>query len=79
MRNFAARAGQRAIRYRIVVRGGLPEPLVGPLQGMAVEAAGDESVLTGYLVDQSQLQGALNSLSDLGVEIVSVNPTDEVR
>ena len=74
---FAARAGRTAVRYRIVIRGEIRRPLVGPLEGMAVELAGDESVLTGDLVDQSQLQGALSSLNDLGIEIVSVNPADE--
>ena len=75
-KKFATRAGRKAVRYRIAVRGEIPEPLVGPLQGMTVEAAGDELVLTGFLTDQSQLQGALSSLNGLGVEIVSVNPAD---
>ena len=44
---------------------------------MDVEEAGAESVLTGDLVDQAQLQGVISWLTTLGVEIVSVNPTDE--
>ena len=44
---------------------------------MSVELAGDESVLTGDLVDQAQLQGALSWLNYLGIEIVSVNPVDD--
>ena len=44
---------------------------------MTVEVVGEESVLTGDLLDQAQLQGALNWLTTLGVEIVSVNPADD--
>lgn len=76
-KRHVGRTGQTRVRYRIVIRGELGEPLVGPLEGMAVEVAGDESVLTGDLVDQAQLQGALSWLTGLGVEIVSVNPVDD--
>lgn len=63
--------------YRIVVRGELARPLVGPLEGMSVAAEGGETVLTGELVDQAHLRGALSVLHDLGLEIVSVNPADD--
>ena len=74
---IAARSGRKAVLYRIVVRGEIARPLVGPLEGMSVELDGGECVLTGELVDQAQLRGALSFLHDLGVEIVSVNPADE--
>ena len=76
-KRYAARSGKDRVSYRIVIRGELGEPLVGPLEGMTVEEVGEESVLVGDLVDQSQLQGVLSGLTRLGVEIVSVNPTDE--
>jgi len=76
-KRHVGRTGQIRVGYQIVIRGELGEPLVGPLEGMAVEVAGDESVLTGDLVDQAQLQGALSSLTALGVEIISVNPLDD--
>lgn len=76
-KRFAGRTGQNDVRYRIVIRGEIGEPLVGPLEGMSVELAGDESVLSVDLVDQAQLQGALSWLNDLGIEIVSVNPVEE--
>jgi hypothetical protein len=41
---------------------------------MSVEAAGEESVLVADIVDQAQLQGVIGWLSDLGIEIVSINP-----
>ena len=73
-KRYAGRSGQDRIPYRIVIRGELGEPLVGPLEGMTVEVVGEESVLSGDLRDQAELQGALNWLTKLGVEIVSVNP-----
>jgi hypothetical protein len=76
-KRYAGRTGQDRVRYRIVIRGELDEPLVGPLEGMTVEVAGEESALTGDLVDQAQLQGVLGWLTSLGVEIISVNPADE--
>jgi hypothetical protein len=76
-KRFAGRIGHNDVRYRIVIRGEIGEPLVGPLEGTSVELAGDESVLTVDLVDQAQLQGALSWLNDLGIEIVSVNPVDD--
>lgn len=76
-KRHVGRTGKTQVQYRIVIRGELGEPLVGPLEGMDVEVAGDESVLTGDLVDQAQLQGALSWLTGLGVEIVSVNPVDD--
>ncbi|HSK15065.1 MAG TPA: hypothetical protein VK915_02760 [Gaiellaceae bacterium] len=75
---FAGRTGNDPVRYRIVVRGDIGEPLVGPLEGMTAEAAGDETVLTGNLVDQAQLQGALSWLAGIGVEVVSVNPVNGI-
>jgi hypothetical protein len=44
---------------------------------MRLEAHGDNTALVGGIVDQSQLRGVISWLSDLGVEIVSVNPLDE--
>ena len=75
-KGYASRSGHDRVPYRIVIRGELVEPLVGPMEGMTVEVVGEESVLTGDLLDQAQLQGVLSWLNTLGVEIVSVNPSD---
>ena len=64
-------------RYRIVVRGEIGRPPPGPVEDMVVELLDGNSVLTGELVDQAQLQGALRALTNLGYELVSVNPVDE--
>ena len=75
-KRYAGRSGKDRVPYRIVIRGELGEPLVGPLEGMTIELAGEESVLVGDLLDQAQLQGVLSWLTKLGVEIVSVNPAE---
>jgi hypothetical protein len=74
MPKHAAQTGRSAVRYGIVIRGTISQPLVGPLEGMSLEAVGEEAVLTGDIVDQAQLQGVISWLSDLGIEIVSINP-----
>jgi len=61
-----------AVRYRIVVRGEIAASFVGPLAGMVVESAGEESTLVIDIVDQSHLRGVLSSLSDRGIEIVGL-------
>ena len=38
---FAARSGRQAAVYRIVVRGEIVRPLVGPLEHMSVELGGE--------------------------------------
>ncbi len=73
---YATRVGQAAARYAIRIRGTIGLPLAGPLERMSVERVGDESVIVGEVADQAALQGALRSLWDLGVEIVSFNPLD---
>lgn len=64
-------------RYRIVVRGRVGTHLATafglPLE---LESKAGESVLTGTLADQAQLHGLLDRLRDLGIQLVSVNPTD---
>jgi hypothetical protein len=77
MPRYAARRGGFAVAYRILVRGEISRPLVGPLDGMTLESDGDQTLLSGPVVDQAQLQGILRWLTDLGVEIISVNPADE--
>ena len=76
-KRYPGRSGQDRVPYRIVIRGEIGEPLVGALEGMTVEVVGEESVLTGDLLDKAQLQGALSYLTTLGIEIVSVNPADD--
>ena len=53
---IAARSGRKAVLYRIVVRGEIAWPLVGPLEGMTVEPADGDTVLTGELVERIDVE-----------------------
>ena len=75
-RAVAGRAGDRPVRYRIVVRGEFTSSRTGPLEGLSVRSAGRFSVLSGEITDQSQLLGILNWLGSRGIEIVSLMPED---
>ncbi len=63
-------------RYRVVVRGRLGEHLAGAFEHLELESRTGESTLTGTFADQAQLHGLLDRLSDLGIQLISVNPVD---
>ena len=71
--DVARRAGTQPIRYRIVVRAELESGSVG-LEGWSVRSEDGYCVLTGHIVDQSQLMGIIEWLGDRGVELVSLAP-----
>jgi hypothetical protein len=77
-RAVAGRAGNRPVRYRIVVRGELTASCTctGPLEGLSVRAEDGCSVITGEIIDQSQLLGVLGWLGGRGIEIVSLAPAE---
>ena len=79
-RAVAGRAGNKPIRYRIVVRGELTASCActGPLEGLSVRAESGFSVITGEIIDQSQLHGILDWLGGRGIEIVSLSPTEDL-
>jgi hypothetical protein len=64
-------------RYRIVVRGGLGERLADTFEHLELETRAGETSLTGTFADQAQLIGLLDWLRDLGISIVSVNPSSD--
>ena len=72
----AGRAGNKPIRYQIVVRGELSVSATGPLEGLSVRSEDGWSVITGEIIDQSQLLGILNWLGGRGIEIVSLSPAE---
>ena len=70
-------------RFRIWVQGRLDEGFSDGLDGVDQEVAPAGTVLSGVLVDQSQLHGTLDLLRDLGIDVVrfEVDPpaTDPVN
>ena len=60
-------------RYRIVVAGELSCRFAPAFDAMTVQCGGGHTVITGMVVDQSQLHGLLDRVGELGLELVSVN------
>jgi hypothetical protein len=63
-------------RYRLVVRGRVGDELLEAFDHLQLDANAGQSTLTGTFADSAQLYGLLDRLQDLGIPIVSVNPTD---
>jgi hypothetical protein len=63
--------------YRIVVRGELSHRYLPAFEGMTLAAGDGQTAITGPVVDQAQLHGLLDRVGDLGLELISVNPTLE--
>jgi hypothetical protein len=63
--------------YRIVVRGELSRRYLPAFEGMTLAAGEGRTAITGPVVDQAQLHGLLDRISELGLELISVNPALE--
>jgi hypothetical protein len=57
-------------RFRIWVQGRLDEGFNEGLEGIDQEAVPAGTILSGELVDQSQLHGTLDLLRDLGIDVL---------
>ena len=63
------------VRYRISVRGRLTDRLGSAFSGMTLETAPGQTVLVGEIRDQSELYSVLDRVRNLGLELVSVEPS----
>ena len=71
-----ATASSRAATSAVASSSGrLGERFIGLFDGLEHHAGRGESVLEGSF-DQAALRGVLDRLSDLGIELVSVNPIE---
>ena len=66
----------RGTGYRLVVRGELDERFAYLFDGMQMERVSGTTVLSGPVVDQSQLHGYIERIEELGLELVSVEQTE---
>lgn len=73
---FKGRSGRPA-RYRIQVAGGLDESWSFWFDGLDVSAGDGVTTLTGDVADQAALRGILQSIWDLNLTLLSVNPAEE--
>jgi hypothetical protein len=70
-----AQTSARPTVYQIVVRGELSQRFRPAFEGMALVSGDGRTVITGPVVDQAHLHGLLDRVGDLGLELISVNPT----
>jgi hypothetical protein len=67
----------RGRRYRLVLRGELGEPFGFLFDGMQIDPVAGTTALTGRVIDQGHLHGLIRRTQDLGLELISIQPTDE--
>jgi hypothetical protein len=66
-------------RYELVLRGEIGDHFGVLFEGMRIARIHGTTVLTGAVRDQAHLHGLIERISELGIELVSVNPIDEER
>ena len=64
--------------YRIRIRSHLDQRWTAWFEEMAIQhEANGETILTGFIPDQSALFGTLMKLRDLGLTLIAVEPVDD--
>lgn len=63
----------------IVVSGELGDRFVGAFAGLALVRELGTTRLTGVLIDQAELNGVLNQLMGLGLEIIAIATTRQAE
>ena len=63
--------------YQIVVRGELSSRYLPAFEGMTLAVGDGRTVITGPVLDQAQLHGLVDRVGDLGLELISINPTPD--
>ncbi len=63
-------------KVQIKVKGHLDKQWEEVLHGMSFSYKEDSTILTGLLMDDAQLHGILNTIRDLNLKLISVNPLD---
>ena len=61
-------------KIRIKIMGQLDKNWEDRFQGMRINYADGVTILTGNLKDEAQLHGVLNTIRDLNLKLVSLNP-----
>ena len=63
--------------YRLIVEGELSDGAQRAFDGMTLSRSEGTTTLTGHVRDQSELQGLLRRVSDLGLTLLGVNTIDD--
>ena len=64
-------------KSKIIIQGHLDKQWKNSFEGMNISYEGDNTILTGYLKDESHMHGILNIIRDLNIKLISVNPAEE--
>jgi hypothetical protein len=70
-------AGGRGQPYEFVLRGEIGDRFGLWFEGMRLQRTPGHTVLAGVMLDQAHLLGVIERIQELGIELVSVNPTRE--
>jgi hypothetical protein len=62
--------------YRLVIAGEVSDRVALAFSEMTVTSEGGETIVSGHVRDQAALQGLLQRISDLGLELLSVTAVD---
>jgi hypothetical protein len=68
---------QTGKRYELVLRGEIGDRFGVLFDGMRIARAQGTTVMTGLVRDQAHLHGLIERISELGIELVSVNSIEE--
>ncbi len=60
-------------KFKIEIKGQLNKHWAECFENMTFSYNGDNTILTGYVADQSALHGLLNRIRDLNLTLISVN------
>jgi hypothetical protein len=67
----------RGRRYRLVLCGEQGQPFGFLFEGMQMDRVAGTTVLTGRVIDQVHLHGLIQRTLELGLELISLQPTDD--
>ncbi|HEY5275557.1 MAG TPA: hypothetical protein VIK38_03315 [Coriobacteriia bacterium] len=70
-----ADSGQPTV-YQIRITGQLDSRWADWFEGLTITLDGDDTLITGPVVDQAALHGLLKRVRDLGMPLVSVSPVE---
>jgi hypothetical protein len=71
--------GVLAKKYRLVVDGELSDRLESAFDGMTLTREKGQTLLVGSVLDQAELQGLLQRVSDLGLVLISVTAIEDEK
>lgn len=70
-------SNQEPIYYQILVRGQLDPRWSNWFEEFVITSSGDDSLLTGSVLDQAALHGVLGRVRDLGLTLVSIQQVEK--